>query len=265
MHDAALTAGDNEVSDKAVGHVYRDDGAALPALGSNLARYGNWASVASTIYNKMYRIAGFDPSIRDYDASSYAKLQYLFSSSPFWNVQFSSLSGEAAIQPNNFKPALNMIGGFASTVDIDLETEKLIVQNIKRIVQLASQSDDAARKQSIFYNGTIAVTMGNVHILAIHAAVTTELDRLRGKYRAVTQSLNIVLAHGVLDIDFCKRHWNNIIGYGQYSIEEWQAQAVANDQPENRSEGWPPVKAQLPAKSQPKDTVPKSSAGTTST
>lgn len=228
------------IHDKAVGHVYGSDNSALPSLGSDLERYGQWSSVTSTLYNKLYQISRFDPSVVEYSATAFANLRYSFSTSPFWNSQFSVASRDVTISPQNYKPAVNAIEDFSRTVEIAPDIEQLIIKNVRKIAQLASKPNALSQKQSMFYNATIAATAGNLHVMLLYAVVSMEMDQQKGRYRVIIQNIKMGLGHGVLDFDFCKRHASNILTYGSQSVEAWQDQAAANSQPENTSEGWPP-------------------------
>jgi hypothetical protein len=230
------------IHDKAVGHVYGSDTSELPSLGSDLENYGHWSSVASTLYNKLYQISQFDPSVVGYSATSFANLRRSFSTSPFWNSQFSVTSRDVAISRRNYQPVVEAIDDFSHRIEIAPDIEHLIVKNVKKIAQLASKPSEPnglSQKQSMFHNATIAITTGNLHIMLLYTAVSMEMDQQKGRYRVITQNIKIVLGHGVLDFDFCKRHASSILGYDKQSVEAWEDTAAANHESENTSEGWP--------------------------
>jgi hypothetical protein len=225
------------IHDKAVGHVYGSDTSALPSLGSDLESYGHWSSVASTLYNKLYQISNFDPSVVEYSATSFANLRHSFSTSPFWNSQFGVASQDVAIRDQNYRPVVQAINDFCQSIEIAPDIGQLIVENVKQIAQLASKPNELPQKQSMFQNATIAITAETLYVMFSYAVVPMEMDQQKGRYWVNNQNIQMVFGHGVLDFDFCKRHASNILSYDSQSVEAWKGMAAANNEP--TCEGWP--------------------------
>jgi hypothetical protein len=229
------------IHDKAVGHVYGSDNSELPSLGSDLELYGHWASVVSTIYTKLYQISQFDPSTVEYDIDSFTALRRSFSTSPFWNTRFSVVSHDVAISPQNYLPVIETIDTFVHRIGIAQDIKHLIIKNVKQVAELASkpsEPDGPLQKRSMLHNATLAVTSQNLHVMLLYAQVSMEMDQPKGRYRVIPQTIKIVLGHGALDFDFCKRHASSILEWDRRSVEEWEGEAAANHEPENTSEGW---------------------------
>jgi len=232
------------VHDKAVGHVFGNDNSELPSLESDLGSYGHWSSVVSTIYHKLYQISQFDPSTVEYSVASFSDLRRSFSTAPFWNGHFSISSTDVAINPQDYLPAVNTITASVRGIGIAQDIERLMIKNVKKIAELASKPSEPnglLQKQSMLHNATIAITSQNLHVMFSYALVSMEMDQPKGRYRAIPQDIKIVLGHGVLDFDFCKRHASRILQWERRSVDEWEDEAAANHQPENTSEGWPQV------------------------
>ena len=225
------------IHDKAVGHVYGSDTSALRTLGSDLESYGHWSSVASTLYNKLYQISNFDPSVVEYSATSFANLRYSFSTSPFWNSQFGVVSRDVAILHQNYRPAVQAINDFCQRIEVASDIGQLIVANVKQIAQLASKPTELSQKQSMFQNATIAITAGILHVIFSYAVVPMEMDQQKGRYWVNDQNIQMVFGHGILDFDFCERHASSILSYDTQSVEAWEGMAAANNEPP--CEGWP--------------------------
>jgi hypothetical protein len=230
---AALTQ-----TDKAVGHRYGTDLSALPALGSDLQVFGQWPSVASTIYNKLIRMTGFDPSNVDFNSAAFSAFRTKFSTSPFWNgLEFNILYRDAALRIRDYRQAVDAIIDLLS-VGISTNIVRSIISNIRQIAQLASRNVRTQQKQTIFQNGSLCVTNGKLYVFFLYTNV--EMTARQGKYTVIDQTSRIVRGYGVLDFDFCIRHANSILRYDKKAVDDWEGDAEANDQPPNESEGWPP-------------------------
>lgn len=231
---------------QAVGHAYGSDDSTLPPLETDLADYLNWPSVASTVYSKLYQIAAFDPSVSDFNEASFAKLQRSFATSPYWNGDFLVTSREVPLHDRDYRAAVEAVDALCQGAGVSRDISQLIVKNIRRIAQLASTPDGQAsdldgssRKQTLFHNATLAITSGALRVLFMSAVVPLQMDRSRDRFRVEDQDIQINLARGVLNFDFCKRHARRILGYGKVSVETWESMAAANHEPESAGEGWP--------------------------
>lgn len=224
--------------DKAVGHRYGTDSSRLPSLGNDLEAFGQWPSVASTIYNQLIRMTGFDPSNVDFSSPAFAAFKTKFATCPFWNgLEFNILYRDATLRITDYRQAVDAIIDLLS-VGISPNIVSAIISNIKQIASLASRNVRQQQKQTIFQNGSLCVTNGKLYVFFLYNAVN--MTARGGKYSVIDQSCRIVRGYGVLDFDFCKRHASSILRYDGKSVEAWEGSAAANDQPENTSPGWPP-------------------------
>jgi hypothetical protein len=224
-------------TDKAVGHRYGTDQSALPSLGNDLQSFGQWPSVASTIYNKLIRMTNFDPSNVDFNSAVFSAYKTKFSTCPYWNgLEFNILYRDATLRIRDYREAVNAVIDLL-TVGISANIVQSIVDNIKQIAQLASRNVRQQQKQTIFQNGSLCITNGKLYVFFLYNAV--EMTASQGKYTVIDQSCRIVRGYGVLDFDFCKRHASSILTYDGQSVDAWEGQAAANGQPPNSSDGWP--------------------------
>jgi hypothetical protein len=226
------------LTDKAVGHRYGTDRSALPPLGNDLQVFGQWPSVASTIYNKLIRMTGFDPSNVDFSSSAFSAFKTKFSSCPFWNgLEFNILYRDVTLRIRDYSQAVGAIIDLLN-VGINPDIRSSIISNIKQIAQLASKNVKQEQKQTMFQNGSLCITHSKCYVFFLYNAVS--MTAKQGKYTVIDQNCRIVRGYGVLDFDFCKRHASSILSYDNQSVDAWEGSASANHEPENTSDGWPP-------------------------
>jgi hypothetical protein len=224
--------------DKSVGHFYGTDQSSLPSLGPDLEVFGQWPSVAGTLWNKLLQMTGFDPSNVDYNSSVFAGFKTKFSTSPFWNgLEFNIAYRDATLRVTDYRQLVDAIIDLVE-VGISGVVRAGIISNIRKIAQLASLNVRTQRKDTLAQNSTFGITNGRLYVFFLYG--TVEMTARQGKYTVIDQAMRIVRGYGVLDFDFCKRHADSILRYDSKSVEEWEGQAAANSQPENQSGGWPP-------------------------
>lgn len=221
-----------DIHDKAVGHAHGDDGSSLPPLGPELQTFERWSSVASTLYNKLYQLSGYNPSSTEYSGGLFARLRNSFSTSPFWNIQFSIVAHEVAVSHSSYRPVVEAIQNFCQRVEIAPKIGEQITGNFGQILSLALKQNEMLQKQTLLQNATIAITKGVLHVAFIYTIVAMEMLPEAREYRVSDQSTQLVLGHGVLDYDFCRRHANSILAFDRVSINDWKDMAAANREPE---------------------------------
>jgi hypothetical protein len=226
------------ILDKAVGHAYGSDTSALPVLGPDLEAFGNWSSVASTLYTKLYQITGFDPSSTIYSGSSFASLRYSFSTSPFWNTQFSISTADVIVRHSDYGHVATAVNNFCRKVGLAAEISEQILKNAGQIAHCAATQDGPQQKRSLLQNGTIAAWEGLLHVALIYATVSMEMRPAGRTYRVLNQQIQMVFGHGVLDFDFCKRRASSILQYDHVNLDDWKTVAAANSEPDDACGGW---------------------------
>lgn len=236
----AVEAVAEDTEDKAVGHKYGTDGSGLAIpLGDKLKDFGKWESVTSTIYNKLIRMAKFDPSNTEYSSAQFATFRTKFSECPYWNgIEFNILTREAKLKIKSYKAAVDAIFDLLD-VGITVKVKNSILGNIKQIAQLASENVEKEQKQSLFQNGSLCVADGRLYIFFLYNFV--KMKASKGKYSVIDQDCLIVRGYGVLDFDFCKRHADSILKYDVQNLADWENEPAGNHEKENESEGWPPI------------------------
>ena len=234
----AIAADSIALTDKSVGHRYGTDSSALPSLGSDLQTFGQWPSVASTIYNQLIRMTNFDPSNVDFSSTAFSAFKTKFATCPFWNgLEFNILYRDVTARITDYSQAVDAVIDLLA-VGISPNIVSSIIGNIKQIAQLASRNVRTQQKQTIFQNGSLCITNGRLYVFFLYNAV--QMTARQGKYTIIDQNCRIVRAYGVLDFDFCIRHADSILRYDGQSVDAWEGGAAANSQPENQSPGWPP-------------------------
>jgi hypothetical protein len=216
------------IDNKAVGHAYGKDDRPLPPLGPGLQAFEHWSSVASTLHTKLYKISGYDPSTTEYSEDLFARLRNSFSTSPFWNIQFSIVMQEVTVGHSSYRPAVEAIRDSCRRIEIAPEICEQITGNFGQILSLALKPDWVPQKRTLLQNATIAITKGVLHLALIYAIVGIEITSEAPEYRVSDQSIQLVFGQGVLDYDFCKRHANRILAYDHVSISDWKVMAAAN-------------------------------------
>lgn len=220
------------IDDKAVGHAYGDDGSELPPLGRELQTFEHWSSVASTLYNKLYQLSEYNPSSTEYRGDLFARLRNSFSTSPFWNIQFSIVTYGVAVGDSSYRPVVEAIRNFCQRVEIAPEIGKQITGNFGQILSLALKQNEMPKERTLLQNATIAITKGVLHVAFIYAIVAMEMLPGAHEYRVSDQNTQLALGQGVLDYDFCTRHADSILAYDRVSISDWKDMAAANREPE---------------------------------
>lgn len=235
---SAATARDVRFKDKSVDHTYGTDQSSLPPLGDHLQTFGQWPSVAGTIWNKLLQMTGFDPSNVDYNSSVFAAFKTKFSTAPYWNgIEFNIQYRDATLHAHDYRAMVNAVIDLIS-VGATANVITGVISSIRKIAQLASQQVRTDVKDTLAQNTTLCIHNGKLYVFFLYGTIT--MNARQGKYTVLDQAMRVVRGYGVLDFDFCKRHAENILRYDKKSLEEWEGMAAAHDQPENTSDGWPP-------------------------
>jgi hypothetical protein len=226
-------------ADKAVGHTYSTDQSGLPALGSDLQEFGQWPSVASSIWNKLIKMTGFNPGDEIFNQSAFSAFRSKFASCPFWNgLDFNITTREGRLRVRDYRAIVNaIIDLVAVAVSPDKRAE--IISGVKKVAELAAQKGSQAQKQTSCQNGVLHISGGKLYVFFLYNNLS--MERRQGKFHvSIDQDFKVVRAYGVLDFDFCKRHASSIKAWDRRAVDDWVGDAGASDVPENTSEGWPP-------------------------
>jgi hypothetical protein len=236
---ASLMAAAASTTDKAVGHTYSTDQSGLPPLGNELQEFGQWPSVASSIWNKLIKMTGFNPGDEVFNQDRFSAFRSKFASCPFWNgLDFNITTREGKLRIRDYRAAVNAIIDLVS-VAVDASKRDEILSGIKKVAELASQKGSQAQKQTSFQNGLLHISRGRLYVFFLYNNV--RMERRQGKFHvAIEQDFKVVRAYGVLDFDFCKRHASDIKAWDKRAVDDWVGDSAASHVPENTSEGWPP-------------------------
>lgn len=243
MHVSGLSSTEQSIQDelfidKAVGHRWGTDRSQLIPLGSDLKVFETWPSVASTIYNKLLQMTGFDPSNVAYDSAVYAAFRNKFSTCPFWNgLEFNITYRDVKLYETNYRMAVQAVDDLINAGTTP-EVRTRILASLKQCATLADSGSSSQVKQTLFENSTICITAGRLYVFVLYGYVQLS-KRTARKYVVLDEDLRVVRGYGVLDLDFCKRHASSILAYDGKSVDDWEHGTASDPLPENPSPGWP--------------------------
>jgi hypothetical protein len=234
----ADAAQDLRLKDKSVDHYYGTDLSSLPSLGDDLSDFGQWPSVASTLWNKLINMTGFDPSNVDYDGSVFSAFKTKFSTSPYWNgLEFNIQYRDATLRVRDYS---EMVGAVIDLVRVGVsgDIRAGLIESIKKIAELASRNVRTQVKDTLAQNSTLTVYQGKLYVFFLYGTVS--MTARQGKYTVIDQAMRVVRGYGVLDFDFCKRHADRIHAYEFKNLDDWDHMGAADPVPPNDNDSWPP-------------------------
>ena len=237
LRGLAMAEAVSKTTEKAPAHEFGTDQSRLPELGETFEKAGfhEWPDVVSTLYNKMYKMVGFDPSNTDYSSPVYSALKTKFSTAPFWNgLVFDIDHRESEIRVRDFRDAVNSVIDLLAVLPRGSVND--IVGRIRQAATLAARVTKENQKDKIFHLNNMNVVSGRLYVSFLYGDV--EMKRTSGKYDALDQKLKVVRAYGLLNTDFCKRHAESIIAFDKVLVDDWTDAAAGNKETSNDSPGW---------------------------
>ncbi|WP_306318671.1 MULTISPECIES: hypothetical protein [unclassified Streptomyces] len=189
--------------------------------------------MAATLHRRLYLTAAVDPSSAEYAGTAFARFRYLFSTSPFWDIQFKVVTHEVKVGDAKYRPFSRALHAFCESSRISPEISGAMLDRFGAMLHLALRQDGPSEKRSLLLNSTIAATEGEVHVVLAYALAELSMPRLRDVYRIPDQGIQVVFGDGVLDYEFCQRHANSIRTYEATPINDWENLASANHEEES--------------------------------
>ncbi|GAA1934745.1 hypothetical protein [Kitasatospora viridis] len=224
----------DESSDQGVGNKAAGDGSLLPDLGP-LASFGSWESVASTIVHKAETMSNFNPGATTFDVVAWNNFLQKFSTIPFFLTYVADIRN-AAISSLSLENAVNAVSDLIQNI-MTPENFTGVVTSIKKIAQLALESEGKTQKNSNQQVGVLSRNASQLYLGAVRTAVSMEYKKGKG-YEQLSQTLDVYRGYGVLDFEMCKRQAPTILKWDGQNVDDWENGTASAPLPPNQSPAW---------------------------
>jgi len=206
-------------------------------LGS-LADFGRWSSVIITILNFAKNKAKFNPLDTKFDQAAFEAYKTQLNSCPFMFLE-EHTSRKAHVDSHDFSKGVEaVIDLYSGIADKDINEVKT---SIKKIAQLASQTNNQEQKQTCFNQSFVTSTSSEFKAYIVYSYVSMKRHAGKG-YDSMSQELLTVRARFLIDKEKCKRYDSNIRGMDKKDVDDWcgsgDGGAAANNQNPNNCPGW---------------------------
>ncbi|MFE4515848.1 hypothetical protein ACFRMQ_16850 [Kitasatospora sp. NPDC056783] len=224
----------SDSNDQAVGNKAVGDGSALPDLGP-LASFVTWESVAATIVHKAVTISGFNPGATVFDPVAWSEYLRKFSTIPFF-LTYTSDIRHASISSLSLEKGVNAVSDLLENIMTPTDF-KGVVTSIKKIGQLALESEGQTQKNSNQQTGVLSRNERSLYAGAVRTAVEMKYKSGKG-YEQLQQTIDVYRGYGVLDFDKCKRQAETLLKWDGKSVEDWENDTASHPKPPNQSPAW---------------------------
>ncbi|MER0243585.1 hypothetical protein AAHZ94_16500 [Streptomyces sp. HSW2009] len=231
---AAIALVDSDGNDQAVGNKVVGDGSSLPDLGP-LSNFGSWETVAVTILHKAATISDFNPESEVYDPVAWNNYLQKFSTLPFF-LSYTSDTRNASISLLSLEKGVSAVSDLLQNI-VTEQNRTDIVETIKKVAQLAVESDGQPQKQSNVQVGLVSRHAGQLYVGVVRTTVEMQYKSGKG-YEPLSQTLDIGRGYGVLDFEKCKRSTSKLLEWDHRSVDEWERGTGSAQKPPNQSPAW---------------------------
>ncbi|MER0243584.1 hypothetical protein AAHZ94_16495 [Streptomyces sp. HSW2009] len=229
-----VAAVDADGNDQAVGNKAVGDGSLLPDLGP-LSSFGTWESVAATIMHKTATISDFNPESEVFDAVSWNNYLHKFSTMPFF-LSYTSDNRETNISSLSLEKGVNAVEDLLKNILAPTAWEGVLT-SIKKIGQLAMESEGKTQKQSNQQTGVLSRRSSQLYLGVARTAVAMQYKSGKG-YEQLEQSIVVRRGYGVLDFDKCKRSASKLLEWDGKNVDEWEKGTGSSHKQPNQSPAW---------------------------